>query len=93
MAIRIRKVSGKTIALCAAETTSKPGDLYLDDTIHHALSTKFGLDWHSEGLIDDPLSDDKLVNLMKKENELYEELKKCDEFTKNGILYFLRVNR
>ena len=41
MAIRIRKVDGITIALCAAETNEKLGDLYLDDSIHHALSTKF----------------------------------------------------
>ena len=67
MAIRIRKVDGKTIALCAAKTKPKPGDLYLDDTIHHALTTKFGLDWHSEKIIDNPLANDILVKLMKKE--------------------------
>ncbi len=67
MAIRIRKIDGHTIALCAAETKPKPGDLYLDDAIHHALSTKFGLDWHSEGLIDDTLTDEILVKLMKEE--------------------------
>lgn len=67
MAIRIRKINGKTIALCAAETKSKPGDLYLDDSIHHALATKFGLDWYSEGLLDDPLADKNLIKLMKKE--------------------------
>ena len=69
MAIRIRKVNGHTIALCAAVTAPKEKDLYLDDNIHHALSTKFGLDWYSEGRIDDPLADERLVDLMEKEAE------------------------
>ena len=67
MAIRIRKINGVTIALCAAETNEKPGDLYLDDTIHHALSTKFGLDWHKEGFLEESLADERLINLMKQE--------------------------
>jgi len=44
MAIRIRKVDGHLVALCAAETKAKVGDLYLDDTVHHALSIKFYAD-------------------------------------------------
>lgn len=48
MAIRIRKVKGITIALCAQETDEKKGDLYLDDGIHYALAAKFALDWESE---------------------------------------------
>ncbi len=67
MAIRIRKVGGYTIALCAAETDKKSGDLYLDDAIHHALSTKFGLDWHEEGFLDESLADEDLIDLMKRE--------------------------
>ncbi len=67
MAIRIRKVNGVTIALCAAETNKKFGDLYLDDSIHHALSTKFGLDWHEEGFLDESLADEDLIDLMKRE--------------------------
>lgn len=69
MAIRIREVEGTTIALCAAETDPKPGDLYLDDNVHHALSTKFGLDWKSMGFIDDPPVDNSLVRLMEREVE------------------------
>ena len=65
MAIRIRKIEGTTIALCAARSQPEDGDLYLDDNIHHALSTKFGLDWNKEGIIDDPLTDDNLVLLMQ----------------------------
>lgn len=69
MAIRIRKVkqpSGKTItvALCAAETDPKRGDLYLDDNIHHALSTKFGVDWKSSGFLDDSMADPVLLEVM-----------------------------
>lgn len=69
MAIRIRTVNGHTIALCAACTQPKEGDLYLDDTIHHALSTKFGLDWYEEGFIGNPLADEELVALMKAEGD------------------------
>lgn len=67
MAIRIRKVKGYTIALCAAETKPIEGDLYLDDSMHHALTTKFGLDWFSEGFLAHPMADKKLVKLMEKE--------------------------
>lgn len=55
MAIRIRKVKNKKatggfsyVALCAAGTKSKSGDLYLDDSIHHALYEKFHADYADE---------------------------------------------
>ena len=68
MAIRIRRVmGGHTIALCAAETKPEAGDLYLDDAVHHALSTKFGLDWVAEGFLKKSLADPVLVELMLKE--------------------------
>ena len=51
MAIRIRKVNGKTKALCAAETKAEKGDLYLDDNVHYALMLKFISDWEKSGLI------------------------------------------
>ena len=51
MAIRIRVINGKYVALCAAEYTEKIGDLYLDDGIHEALAEKFWSDWKSNGLI------------------------------------------
>lgn len=69
MAIRIRTVNGHTIALCAACTKPKEGDLYLDDSVHHALSTKFGLDWCEEGRTGDPCADEELVVLMKAEGD------------------------
>ncbi len=51
MAIRIRVVDGKTVALCAAETQECPGDIYLDDNVHHALTNKFEADFHSMGFL------------------------------------------
>lgn len=49
MSIRIRLVDGEWIALCAARSVEKPGDVYLDDGMHHALKSKFGQDFNSEG--------------------------------------------
>ena len=70
MAIRIRKVNGVTVALYAAKTKAEKGDLYLDDNVHHALTTKFGLDWKEEGFLDDALADPVLVKITKEiENE------------------------
>ncbi len=48
MAIRIRRVNGMTVALCAAETDEQPGDLYLDDGVHYALAAKFCQDWQGQ---------------------------------------------
>ena len=60
MAIRIREINGETVALCAAKTSAKKGDLYIDDAAHHALSTKFAVDFESEGFMVNP-SVDKIV--------------------------------
>lgn len=51
MAIRIRKVDGHVVALCAAETQPELGDLYLDDAVHHALDGKFHADYVKMGFI------------------------------------------
>lgn len=64
MAIRIRAINGITVALCAAETDALPGDVYLDDAAHHALSTKMGLDWQSMGFIADPPIDKEVAAVM-----------------------------
>ncbi len=69
MAIRIRKVNGCTIALCAACTKPKEGDLYLDDSVHHALSTKFDLDFYEMGYLRKSCAEDDLVALMKAEGD------------------------
>jgi hypothetical protein len=64
MAIRVRKVDGITVALCAAKTREEQGDIYLDDGIHHALTTKFGVDWKSEGQMDNDLADPVVKKVM-----------------------------
>lgn len=64
MAIRIRKIGVVTVALCAAKTKSKPEDIYLDDNAHHALSTKFGVDWKSEGILEKDYADEVVKSLM-----------------------------
>ena len=69
MAIRIREIKGYVVALCAAETKPEPGDLYLNDSIHHALSTKFGLDWVQEGFLEKSLADPILEDLMLEETK------------------------
>ena len=50
MSIRIRVVDGRTVALCAARSVPKPGDVYLDDTQHHALAEKFHEDYPELGV-------------------------------------------
>jgi len=67
MAIRIRKIKGKIVALCAAKTKAEKGDIYLGDEAHHALSTKFGVDWVSEKRLTEDLADDNIKSLMLKE--------------------------
>ena len=63
MAIRIRIINGHMIAICAAKSKPKKGDIYLDDSIHHALSTKFALDWNEKW------AEPVLVKLMKREED------------------------
>jgi hypothetical protein len=41
MAIRLRTVAGVRIAVCAARSVAKHGDVYLDDADHYALTVKF----------------------------------------------------
>ncbi len=45
MAIRLRTVGDVRVALCAAETDPRVGDIYLDDGDHYALAAKFSRDW------------------------------------------------
>lgn len=50
MSIRLRHVDGVgLIAICAARSVPKEGDVYLDDAAHHALSLKFLDDWKIYG--------------------------------------------
>lgn len=48
MAIRLRLIEGQGwVALCAARSMPLPGDVYLDDGQHAALSNKFSRDYNS----------------------------------------------
>lgn len=67
MAIRIRKVKGHLVALCAAETKAEPEDIYLDDAMHEALATKFAIDWDREGFKSAKWANPIKAKLMKEE--------------------------
>lgn len=45
MAIRLRIVNGRLIAICAARSIPKEGDVYIDDGQHGALGQKFARDY------------------------------------------------
>lgn len=60
MAIRLREIDGTMIALCAVESNSSEGDIYLDDNVHYALATKFQQDYNLGG-------DSELLELMDRE--------------------------
>ena len=47
MAIRLRIVNNYPVALCAVESDPRERDIYLDDGMHAALSTKFAQDFNS----------------------------------------------
>ena len=66
MAIRIRSTGSGYIALCAAKSKALNGDIYLNDGIHTALTTKFRKDFISEGLIFPPseITEEEIVRLV-----------------------------
>ena len=68
MSIRIRKIRGQTVALCAAKTSAEKADVYLSDNEHHALMVKFTVDLESEGWLKENAPMDEIVKeLMLKE--------------------------
>jgi len=90
MAIRLRRVQGKYIALCAVESDPKEGDIYLDDGMHGALSTKFAQDFND--MFDTKLPvDNTLIKLMnsqkvrdaKEEFENWHNQRLCDKLNKS----------
>ena len=52
MAIRLREVNGEPMALCAAYSKKKPGDIYINDMWHYALAQKFWRDNPELGIND-----------------------------------------
>lgn len=70
MAVRIRLVNaGRYVAFCAALTPPEPGDIYLTDSLDHALRNKYKLDYESEGLIKDALVDDEVRKIYENEHK------------------------
>lgn len=70
MSIRIREIQEQTVALCAAKTRAKKGDIYLNDCAHHALMVKFTVDLDSEGWLKKNAPVDDIVrDLMLKEEK------------------------
>ncbi len=53
MAIRLREVKGEPMAICAAYSEEKPGDIYIDDSWHYALAQKFWRDYPECGIDDE----------------------------------------
>lgn len=68
MAIRLREIDGVWIAICAARSMPKQGDVYLHDGMHHALSVKFDQDFGNEYRIT-PWSDAEKDRLALMEQE------------------------
>lgn len=53
MAIRVRRVDDQLVALCAAKSSEREGDLYLDDGVHYALARKFWRDYEEVDIVDE----------------------------------------
>lgn len=66
MAIILRQFEGQMVALCAAKAKLRTTDVYLDDADHHALSVKFGYDFHSMGFLNDPHASEKDIDRMER---------------------------
>jgi hypothetical protein len=58
MAIRLRLIRDSWVALCAARSMSKPGDIYLNDGQHHAVQAKVERDCHEMHGFDLPLKNE-----------------------------------
>ncbi len=69
MSIRIRRIDGLTIAICAARSIFKPGDIYLDDAAHYALYVKFASDFASEGVSEQPSPELAVMEQEESDNE------------------------
>ena len=52
MAVRLRWIKNKLVAICAVRSEEKEGDVYLDDSQDHALRRKYIADYIREGLIE-----------------------------------------
>ncbi len=75
MAIRLRKVKGTWVALCAVEADLKEGDVYIDDAQHYALACKFArehtVNWQDERV--NALMDTQKIRDAEEEHLKWEE--------------------
>lgn len=69
MAIRLRCIDGQLIAICAARSIEKSGDVYLNDGQHYALADKFMEDFESEGYNTRPLDPNAAALRAKEESD------------------------
>lgn len=53
MAIRLRIINGEWWAFCAAKTLEEPGDIYLHDGWHYAISQKYWHDYDEIEIVDE----------------------------------------
>lgn len=70
MAIRLRLINNTWIAICAARSMPKEGDVYLDDGQHHAVHAKVERDIHEMFGHNLPLDDEhaELVEIEESNN-------------------------
>ena len=66
MAMRLREIDGRWVAVCAAVTKPKIGDIYIDDAQAHAIRAKLSLDNLKDGYNVAPV-DIEIINLMIRE--------------------------
>ncbi len=83
MAIRIRKVEGVQVALCAVEVDPKPDDIYLDDSVHYALAAKFARDWRGRTVTWEYEDHDQLAETQKLRDAKEELMKWLDSEREN----------
>ena len=76
MAIRVRRMdAGCLVALCAAKSDEKEGDIYLDDEAHYALSQKFWRDYEEIDIVDE----EDIERAFSQENACDNECSRKDE--------------
>ena len=69
MALRIRIIDDVVVAMCAAKSEAKAGDIYLDDAQYLALMNKFANDFNKMHNLKIPLNisySDKAKNIWEK---------------------------
>jgi len=84
MSIRLRKTEIGLVALCAARSIPKTGDVYLDDNVHQALSVKFDLDFANTGVLPGVYKNTEVERIIEREEANNSNRKDWDLFFKGG---------